>query len=48
MKPNPGGQLSPEQIVGRDALIADMWGILQGRSIYMNDRRRWWCLSRSL
>ena len=40
MKPNPGGQLSPEQIVGRDALIADMWGILEGRSIYMNDLRR--------
>lgn len=40
MKPNPGGQLSPEQIVGRDALIAEMWGILEGRSIYMNDLRR--------
>lgn len=40
MKPNPGGQLSPEQIVGRDALITDMWGILEGRSIYMNDLRR--------
>lgn len=40
MKPNPGGQLSPEHIIGRDALIADMWGILEGRSIYMNDLRR--------
>ncbi len=40
MKPNPGGQLAAENIVGRDYLIADMWGILQGRSIYMNDLRR--------
>jgi hypothetical protein len=40
MKPNPGGQLSPEQIVGRDGLIAEIWEILEGRSIYMNDLRR--------
>lgn len=40
MKPNPGGQLATENIVGRDDLIADMWGILEGRSIYMNDLRR--------
>lgn len=39
-KPNPGGQLSPDQIIGRDDLIARMWGILEGRSIYMNDLRR--------
>jgi hypothetical protein len=40
MKPNPGGQLAIENIVGRDNLIADMWSILEGRSIYMNDLRR--------
>ena len=40
MKPNPGGQLAVENIVGRDDLIADMWEILEGRSIYMNDLRR--------
>ena len=40
MKPNPGGQLATENIVGRDDLIADMWEILEGRSIYMNDLRR--------
>ncbi len=40
MKPNPGGQLATENIVGRDELIADLWGILEGRSIYMNDLRR--------
>lgn len=40
MKPNPGGQLAPDQIVGRDQLIAEFWDILEGRSIYMNDLRR--------
>lgn len=40
MKSNPGGQLAPDQIIGRDSLIARMWGILEGRSIYMNDLRR--------
>jgi hypothetical protein len=40
VKPNPGGQMAPEQIFGRDALIADMWEILEGRSIYMSDLRR--------
>ncbi|HWW02671.1 MAG TPA: hypothetical protein VNZ64_23430 [Candidatus Acidoferrum sp.] len=40
MKPNPGGQLAPENIVGREALIVGMWEILEGRSIYMNDLRR--------
>src|ERR1039458_4721091 len=40
MKPNPGGQLATENIVGRDGLIADMWAILEGRSVYMNDLRR--------
>jgi hypothetical protein len=40
MKTNPGGQLAPDHIVGRDLLIAEMWGILAGRSIYMNDLRR--------
>ncbi len=40
MKPNPGGQLDPNEIVGRDALIAEIWDILEGRNIYMNDLRR--------
>ncbi|MES2505570.1 MAG: hypothetical protein V4599_02635 [Verrucomicrobiota bacterium] len=40
MKTNPGGQLSPDQIVGRDELIASMWATLEGQSIYMNDLRR--------
>jgi hypothetical protein len=40
MKPNPGGQLATENIVGRDGLSADIWAILEGRSVYMNDLRR--------
>jgi hypothetical protein len=40
VKSNPGGQLDTESIRGRDALVAQMWGILEGRSIYMNDLRR--------
>jgi hypothetical protein len=40
MKPNPGGQLAPHNIVGRDKLVEQMWTILRGRNIYMNDLRR--------
>lgn len=40
MKTNPGGQLSPDEIVGRDDLITEMWNTLEGQSIYMNDLRR--------
>ncbi|WP_309379987.1 hypothetical protein [Cerasicoccus frondis] len=40
MKPNPGGQLDPDDIVGRDELIDELWEILEGRNIYMNDLRR--------
>jgi hypothetical protein len=40
MKPNPGGQLDPVDIVGRDPLVRRMWEVLEGRSIYMNDLRR--------
>ncbi|MEE9369600.1 MAG: hypothetical protein V3V05_12170 [Pontiella sp.] len=40
IKPNPGGQLAPEEILGRDKLITELWDILEGRNIYMNDLRR--------
>lgn len=40
LTPNPGGQLSPDSILGRDELIGNLWHILHGRSIYMNDLRR--------
>lgn len=38
--PNPGGKNSPEEILGRDDLIDQIWKILEGRNIYMNDLRR--------
>jgi hypothetical protein len=40
MRPNPGGQLDVDDIIGRDELVREMWEILAGRSIYMNDLRR--------
>ncbi len=40
MKSNPGGQLDPSEIFGRDQQIEQHWGILQGRCVYMNDLRR--------
>lgn len=40
MKPNPGGQLDPAEILGRDEFIAELWEVLAGRNIYMNDLRR--------
>ena len=32
--------MAPDHIVGRNLLIAGVWEILAGRSIYMNDLRR--------
>ena len=40
VKANPGGQISPENIYGRDQVIADYWRILEGQGIYVNDLRR--------
>lgn len=40
MKTNPGGQISPENMFGRDQVIADYWRILEGQCIYVNDLRR--------
>lgn len=40
MKANPGGQISPENIFGRDSAIEEYWEILEGQGIYVNDLRR--------
>lgn len=40
MKANPGGQISPENILGRDEIISEYWGVLEGQGIYINDLRR--------
>lgn len=37
---NPGGQLDPREIIGREPLIQKLWTILRGRCVYMNDLRR--------
>lgn len=38
--PNPGGTLSPEQIVGRNALIRSYWEVLENRSMVLLAPRR--------
>jgi hypothetical protein len=40
LQPSPGGQLAPEQILGRDAIIAELWQALDTQSVYVNDLRR--------
>ena len=37
---NPGGQLDPDEILGRDGLIEELWRTLIGQCVYMNDLRR--------
>lgn len=37
---NPGGQLSIDQILGRDELIHTIWGILETQSVMMTAERR--------
>jgi len=40
LKSNPGGQLAPDEIVGRDRLIMRLWDSLQGRSVVLTAERR--------
>jgi hypothetical protein len=40
IRTNPGGQLDPSEILGRDELIQRIWNVLEGRCVYMNDLRR--------
>ena len=37
---NPGGRLAPEQVVGRDALAARVWRILDRQSVVLSAERR--------
>lgn len=37
---NPGGILAPEEVVGRDALVARLWRVLERRSLYITAERR--------
>ncbi len=40
MKANPGGQLSPSEVIGRDALIQRLWRVLERQSIVLSAERR--------
>jgi AAA domain len=40
MKPNPGGQLSADEVVGRDRLIARLWQVLERQSLLLTAERR--------
>lgn len=40
MKANPGGHISPKELIGRDELIADIWRRLEGRSVVLSAERR--------
>jgi hypothetical protein len=40
MRANPGGQLAPSEVVGRDELILRLWEILQRQSLVLSAERR--------
>ncbi|MDJ0580477.1 hypothetical protein [Crocosphaera sp.] len=40
MKANPGGILAPEDVIGRDKLIAKIWAILEQQSVILSAERR--------
>jgi len=40
MKPNPGGQLAANEVVGRDLLIARLWQVLERQSLVLTAERR--------
>ena len=40
MKANPGGNLDPDSVYGRDALINLLWGRLESQSVLLNAERR--------
>lgn len=40
MRANPGGQLAPSEVIGRDGLIARLWRILDRQSLVLSAERR--------
>jgi hypothetical protein len=40
MKSNPGGELAPDEVLGRDRLIQRLWQILEQRSLVLTAERR--------
>lgn len=40
MKANPGGRIEPDEALGREDLVDQLWTILESQSVYMNAERR--------
>ncbi|GAB1544107.1 hypothetical protein NUACC21_67830 [Scytonema sp. NUACC21] len=40
LRANPGGQISPNEVIGRDKLIEQFWDILERQSLMLNAERR--------
>lgn len=40
MKPNPGGQLAADEVLGRDRLITRLWQVLERQSLILTAERR--------
>lgn len=40
MKANPGGQVAPSEVIGRDKLIESLWEILERQSLVLSAERR--------
>ena len=40
MKTNPGGKIAPDEVIGRDLLIAELWSRLEQQSIIISAERR--------
>lgn len=40
MRINPGGQLAPNEVVGRDRFIGDLWDTLEAQSVVLSAERR--------
>lgn len=40
MKSNPGGQIPPSEVIGRDGLVGRLWNILERQSLILTAERR--------
>jgi len=40
MKANPGGEIAPEEVIGRDRLIQRLWETLESQSVVLVAERR--------
>lgn len=40
MKPNPGGEIPPDEVIGRDALVERLWRVLDRQGLVLTAERR--------